>query len=1337
MAGYCVELYKYMRVDEDDIKKDTLVEKRNKILDDEKQIKYGNFLAYGEFDRIGIERVERFSRFRDVSKKARTWIGDHQTVLIYEINADRDSVIYEDNNFYERSGSELKLSKQLFVGFTILQFKFFQKRENLRMSEFLCDCQEQILSLVENEYPDVKCSVLGTLGSFGLTIFWLTDQYIDVLNAVTKIRNIEFGRKMDGVQHSAFLSSYTIFAQNHPLADEVEKAKRKKKIHEISGQAMLHITLKCGVNKEILKKIREACQITEKHVVLHSAGEYDITVKMQSSKAFFVFQSEEPLYCESDFFQKYILQTSLQLCECIVENMLEVPLAEAEDIQQGNRLPFPLLDDIQNNYKELRSEFKVLFPSTAGMVDTLDLLYSDYIAKISTASNEMWESIFSYQFCKILDCLNSFIKFIRREDRIPLNHKGILKIINELLGDFERQISHIAESNNLVLGTPTCQFRYSGNNNLTLYAYFGFIKRILDFVYQHQDKSNQAEIIPMIVADIVPIIQSTLFIDYHNKDDSRILTIKLPMGALYNPVFYFPFLYHEIFHYVVPKDRFIRNRVNGMLLSIEILNSLTKDILKKQLKCEKKKQKQLELFVNGYLLKYAYFFVVSRFENYIDPMHIEKIVQRDEANQVIKSAEEYEEELFFKWIKWINQEEKIQLKDNPVYLYLLYLYKNRDRILEEFNKWKTEELYEIDRGDNEETERMKQLLADLRKINDRVDYQLSDKEFVSLMNLTNDDVTNNALFLLKAIKEAMADIAMVQLCNMEFAEYLLIFTKNNKDLTIDVQKICGKEIQDIIRVGIVLEFLCKDNMSSGDRMGCIQGAKKAFVSMYCGLYVKIHANNNVKYMEEAEQWFAYWVQCYQLYCIRYSIYAGLFKELWQQSLVMDQRMETVDKYWKDYVRVLKEVGDDIQSWDGSEDKKKNILKGKKLVDETVFALNRCLIHEFQNQRDFFDLEHDRVGGINEKTKDKSFNGYKFEDIKIDKLSLSEELIGSDRQISRNHIWKYKVYSVGELGTIIVEIAEQLKQANRKIRGNKECPIWYRGHQSAGYQLLPSIMRKFRDYELSLKNGEDATLYKMIRKQYEEFKFRADGIYEVIDRMGYTDSDYIALMQHYSVASNFLDWTEDALSSLYFALEGFMDERVSQVDNDAALYVFSPVFYNFVRKKMMEQVRINDGRTLEIEKMIVNDVPEDIPNLTAPYNSGKYDVYMLGNEKFKEDNIKTFSWEILKDKVAYYAPMAIYTSRLNRRIQAQNGMFLAYNIHTPREREKGFSYVSLEEVQEYYLNKFKDDEQTSPFMYKIVIQKEKCEEVAEWIKTLGMSKERCYPELSNIGERIMR
>lgn len=267
-----------------------------------------------------------------------------------------------------------------------------------------------------------------------------------------------------------------------------------------------------------------------------------------------------------------------------------------------------------------------------------------------------------------------------------------------------------------------------------------------------------------------------------------------------------------------------------------------------------------------------------------------------------------------------------------------------------------------------------------------------------------------------------------------------------------------------------------------------------------------------------------------------------------------------------------------------------------------------------------------------------------------------------------------------------------------------------------------------------KNHDEFFIDAYLRQEYEEFKFRTDGSVEAIDYGAYTDADYIALMQHYSTPTNFLDWTEDAMSALYFALEGFLDEKVPVKKGDAALYLFSPELYNYARNKMLLQNRKKRDNKTEIEKLILeNTCTEVIPNISVSYHKDSYFMFLLGNNKYQTGGNYTEA----KGKWKYYMPMAVYVSRLNNRIRAQSGNFLAYNIYTGPDNKNEFNHVDLEYIQKEYLKEYQKNEDTCPFLYKVIIKEAYRKEIAKWVKTFGMAKEKCYPELANIGERIMR
>lgn len=1343
MSGYSISLYKFMQTDENLHKKNRLLESRKEIIicqdsenDKERHKKY---LAYGEFDRIGFERVEKFSKFRDVSENARKWVGDRQTHLIYSIcrNEKENDILYKDGKFYERQGNEELQSNRLFLGISILQMKYSEKEQCTNMNEYLRTCRVQILDLVKQSGLDVKCTVMGTLGSFGLTILWLADQYTDVLSLLTKIRNTDIGKR-GGDEKSIFFSSYTIFAQNHKSGDNWDA-----RVSQIQGTAIVNLTLKKGINEEVCAKISEWQE--EDSMFYHSAGEHDITIHMKASKAFTIFNQTYDLNFDSDFYKKYILQSTVKLCEIQSQQLVNGETLTCDPVSSGKETDvkkdiIPELDKIIANYQKLREKFAEIFPSTAGMVDTLDMLFGDYISKVSSDSNELWVETFSHQFLNVLECIHSFCeKFMS----LDMPREKALRNINDLLCDFERQISHIAESNNLFLGTPVCQFRYSGQNNLTLYAYFGLIKHILEKIYEEQDVSRQDEIVPLIVADIVPIIQSTMYIDYKdNQARSKIITINLPMVALYNPVCYYPYLYHEIFHYIVPKDRYVRNKIIGSMISMEVLSSAMKMLMYDHVK-----SKSQEIFfclgdfTENYLMPYIYEFIVDNYDYYIS-CDLDYISDTNISYNEIRSKElvagQYEKKLFEKWSEWFNAETGITgLDNNLVYKFMRMLYEEKDTLREKIISWMNNCV------ENPNMIKAKEIIIEvLTQINALVENTepvATFDSFFEIMSKLDENVFIEASIYSDALKEAMADIAMVSMGDMVPAEYLLLFTKTKKDLLMNENQLENVQ-QDILRVGIVLNYLCKNDPSTLGVLELISRIEIDYLYLYCGMFFSKHQATEMGYdnyssslLKDGKKWFAYWKECCINYMENYSIYSSLIKELGTFTLAVDKVDST---YWKSYVEKLRNLGYQIlEMKDKDTENKRDWTEYQNTIEQSIFNLNIEWIHDFQSQSKFSELNELRCKKIDDTMKNLYDRRYPIESRKV----TNPENMEINTKPIILPTWEYKVGSVAEISTIIAGIAETLAVSNKKVLGKREYPLWYRGQVSDKYSLLPSIMRKYREKRQASKEKNKFWLAKLLKQEYEEFKFRADGSPEAMDRVGYTEGDYIALMQHYSVASNFLDWTEDALSALYFALEGFLDPKVKIVDENAAVYIFSPALYNHARVKILSQKSVKEAPKDLIENKILKmPVQGNIPNMTVSYNVTDYYMYLLGEKECDDQAIAKYRGdEYDKSKWKFYVPMAVYVSRLNDRIRAQNGIFVAYNVYTKPDTDNRFDYIALEKIQENYLKEFSNDKETCPFLYKVVIEKEKRKEIADWVNAFGMSKEKCYPELDNIGLRIMR
>ena len=104
MAGYIIELYKNI------ISNDESEESQK----EDKNLKKNAYITFGDFDRMAVSTTTAFSRMRDMSKLSRTWKGDRQTILLYELS-ENNAVIYKDTDeeqgfFYLEESKEKKLS---------------------------------------------------------------------------------------------------------------------------------------------------------------------------------------------------------------------------------------------------------------------------------------------------------------------------------------------------------------------------------------------------------------------------------------------------------------------------------------------------------------------------------------------------------------------------------------------------------------------------------------------------------------------------------------------------------------------------------------------------------------------------------------------------------------------------------------------------------------------------------------------------------------------------------------------------------------------------------------------------------------------------------------------------------------------------------------------------------------------------------------------------------------------------------------------------------------------------------------------------------------------------
>lgn len=327
-----------------------------------------------------------------------------------------------------------------------------------------------------------------------------------------------------------------------------------------------------------------------------------------------------------------------------------------------------------------------------------------------------------------------------------------------------------------------------------------------------------------------------------------------------------------------------------------------------------------------------------------------------------------------------------------------------------------------------------------------------------------------------------------------------------------------------------------------------------------------------------------------------------------------------------------------------------------------------------------------------------------------------------KQINKNYnnvrcTMKIEKWDVAHISSFNEYISEIIKIINKNKDSNK---LWFRGVCNHKYNLEPSLFRAINK-NLSLYSNQA----NIIKKAYES-TLEYSNIWKstIIERM--------VLLQHYGMSTNLLDFTFNIFSALHFAINPDDQKDMDALNNGEympVIYAFNPIEYNkaisFLKTEIPSDKNysyspiICDIDNYDLSKFFVN-------NMTYDYLSEHTRIY---NNKYVPNN-RTDDY-----------PMPIIVQQSNKRIQAQNGSFLAFSLNAQPEiinDNLSYTYLALNKIQDRYQKElFKKKCEGKDFLYRIYIHPNAVTELRNNLKKINISTGKMYPEYSKIFSEAMK
>ena len=1065
-----------------------------------------------------------------------------------------------------------------------------------------------------------------------------------------------------------------------------------------------------------------------------------------------------------------------------------------------------LLNKIKSDYKKRFNELIILIadrvPATSNLIIELNQLFSDYVQCCCSSADYLWIEDYNELFLQVMDRVKKSVLQIEvwrkcGEERSAgpkyisewKEARNRLDNISKLIKALYKQTSHISASTKLFFREQDIHFGYTAQHDLVLHAYYDIIKKLIGYIYSYSDHHYQSKLYPLVNFSTEDKIGSEIYteesaMDYRNelsnsksKDlPARIMVIHIPMDGLDNLMHYLPMLIHEVYHYASPKDRKNRNSILANIFTYQSLRFGFDYVLKKyDEKRFKTDHENANIMATEFfdLADKVFFNVINSNSNAIYAgITVDFCRIRKDLNV---GDEIFIRSWFERWMKnWLSN---VKAREENIYadeIHPSIYYNFCDLYLEVFSELKLA----IDRKIIELEKQLKSYITDpveekhnldiyrrlsndldasIRRMSDKDDDNSTDK----LIQLVTEGAYNyvvkndgNWKKTLEVLDEIFPDIAMVTFTKMSASAYML-------QTALDLDKQLFSADQSVIehlRFGTVISYLLKKELKDGENIDkVLEKQLELFEKMYIATYniaVQSFGYKDIDADRRANKWSSIFRSMFLMCRSNQGLMSFKHVFKWVDELIirMEECLTLKDPSLRDeqnrfFIQPYKKYLKLLQ------------IDDLKLQQSKLFKLSINMIQKFQNS--------DTLKEINERFIEKDAVHYA-DGIKNVRLAPI---------VPYSAIYEIPISTPDAYLAAVQYALERLYRYRDMEQIANSSGMWFRGVNNIEHPVVPSGFVHYTEDASRLQSGypnvKDPISYTTVQlHNYESFRYSAEGTSMGINPSNYYRTiNYLTLMQHYRQHSNLLDWSEDYFGSTYFALEDeinindkYEHERkkasnFSTADKAAVMYVLDPVRFNIACEEIENEFgsawKRNPGKNengLVIPNLSIDENQKNYMEYHDIYGtkySGKSIIRIKGHHNHPEDvglvELKEYLDSLPESKMKEFKlelPRAIYAAKLNERIRAQSGLFVAFSlktapiiwegaqVDTTKPSAKMFKYQALESIQEYYLKLTNKN----PFMMVIKIPVDIKKELGRMIYKCGISKEKIYPELENYRHR---